>query len=348
MNSIILPNTDIQVSAYGLGTMMWGDQTDEAEAFRQMEFSLENKINFWDTAEFYTIPGKKETQGNTERIIGEFFAQNPERREKVILASKFCARGVREINYLRDGNHFADEENIRQAFSDSCARLQTEYLDLYQIHWPDRKVNIFGQKNYDHQPQDDGIAIEQTAKVLKKMVDEGKIRAVGISNETPWGAMKWIEIAKKIDLPLSTIQNAYSLLGRNFETGLSEICLRENIGLLAYSPLAMGVLSGKYLDDALPKNSRRELFAGYAGRYKKPGVDAFIKKLQYIATQEKISLAQLSLAFVAQQNFVTSTLIGATSMEQMRENLSAFEITLSKECVESVEKISEEFGDVCY
>ncbi len=346
MKYTTLTNTDEKVSKICLGTMMWGDQVDEAEASKQMYLALEEGVNFWDTAEMYTIPAKAETYGKTELFIGNFFKKHASVRKKIILASKFVARGVRQMNYIRNGEHFANEENIREAFQCSCKRLNTDYIDLYQMHWPDRVVNIFGQRNYQHQPQRDGISIEESATVLKKMVEEGKIRYVGVSNETPWGMMKWLDIAKKINLPLVTIQNPYSLLNRLFEIGSSEISLRENLGLLAYSPLAMGTLSGKYLKQT-PKGSRRDCFPEYAGRF--AGESSTEATAKYIAIAKKYNLnpSQMALAFVRQQPFVTSTIIGATTCTQLQENIDSVNLRLSKEILVDIEKVYQRYPDPC-
>ncbi len=341
-----LANTEEKVSKICLGTMMWGDQVDETEAKKQMTLALERGINFWDTAEMYAVPPKAETYGKTETFIGNFLKENPDVRDKIVLASKFSARGIRKMDYLRGGNHFADEANIRQAFSDSCQRLNTDRIDLYQMHWPDRVVNIFGQRNYQHQPEQDGVAILESAKVLKNMVNEGKIKYVGISNETPWGMMKWIEAARAIDLPLVSIQNAYSLLNRLFEIGHSEMALRENIGLLAYSPLAMGTLSGKYLNK-IPQGSRRDYFPGYAGRYASDGSTEATAKYTALSQDHGLNPAQMALAFVNQQPFVTSTIIGATTCEQLAENIESIDLKLSETILTDIENIYQRYPDPC-
>lgn len=346
MQYITLSGTDEKISKICLGTMMWGDQVGEDEAHKQMALALENGVNFWDTAEMYTIPAKAETYGRTESFIGNFFTANPSIRKNIILASKFIARGVRQMAYVRNGEHFANEKNIREAFTGSCERLNTDYLDLYQMHWPDRVVNIFGQRNYQHESEKDGVEIEETAKTLKKMVNEGKIKYIGISNETPWGFMKWIQVAKEINLPLVSIQNPYSLLNRLFEVGNSEIALRENIGLLSYSPLAMGTLSGKYLKE-IPKDSRRDHFPAYAGRFAGGGSTEATTKYIAIAHKHGLSPVQMALAFVRQQLFVTSTIIGATTCMQLQENIDSIDLTLSKEVLAEIETVYQRHPDPC-
>lgn len=346
MQYSVLSGTDEKVSQICLGTMMWGDQVDETEAHSQMQLALDRGVNFWDTAEMYTIPAKPETQGFTETYIGNFFVANPGNRDKVVLASKFASRGIRKMDYLRNGEHFADEKNIRQAWIDSCTRLQTDYLDLYQMHWPDRGVNIFGQRNYIHTPEQEGIAITESAQALKKLVDEGKIKYIGISNETPWGFMQWIRISKEIGLPLVSIQNPYSLLNRLFEIGNSEIAIREDIGLLAYSPLAMGTLSGKYLKN-IPKGSRRDHFPGYAGRFAGDGSTEATAKYVALAQKYGLSSSQMALAFVRQQPFTTSTIVGATTCEQLSENFDSTNITLSQEILNEIDSIYQRHPDPC-
>ncbi len=342
-----LPKTDTQVSKICLGTMMWGDQVSEKEAFLQMDYALEKGVNFWDTAEMYTIPTKAETHGNSERIIGNYFEKNKGVREKIILATKFIGGQIRVMDWIRDGKHCGNEKNIKKAFEDSCTRLKTDYIDLYQMHWPDRPTSIFGNLHYKQNNKIKDCEILETAQVLKKMVDAGKIRFIGISNESAWGTMQWVKISKEIGLPLVTIQNPYNLLNRSFEFGLSEIILEENLGLLPYSPLGMGVLSGKYLKGNLPKGSRREIFSGYAGRYNNPQAEKCTQKLFNLATSHDLNLAQMSLAFINQQNFVTANIIGATNLKQLEDNINSIDLELSEEVLNEIEKITCEFPVPC-
>lgn len=339
---------NIEVSQICLGTMMWGDQLGREEAFAQMNMALERGINFWDTAELYTVPPKAETYGNTERIIGEYFAQNPSAREKVILASKVAGKGNRNLPWIREGNHILDKENITQAIEGSLRRLECESIDLYQIHWPDRELNIFGKRYYEHNPQNQNVDIAETLSVLAELKKQGKIRAIGVSNESPWGLMEWKKQAQEKNLPMiSTIQNPYNLLNRLFEISTSEVSIREDIKLLAYSPLAFGVLSGKYLNNQTPKGSRWDLFPEYAQRFQKPHVSTAIEKYANVAKKYGLSLAQMALAFVYSRPFVHSTIIGATTCEQLKEDINAFSLELSPEILEEIEAVNMLHPDPC-
>ena len=257
MNFKKLGNTDLDVSTICLGTMTWGEQNSEKEAFDQMDYAFENDVNFWDTAEVYAIPAKKDTYGKTEEIIGNWFKKS-KMRSKVILATKVSGPGP---SWIRGGGNQYDEKNLNEAVNDSLKRLKTDYIDLYQLHWPERKTNFFGRLGYEHKDGNDWNKFEDVLNALDKIIKSGKIRYIGLSNETAWGLSKFLEISKLKELPrMMSVQNPYSLLNRSYEVGLAEISVREKSGLLAYSPLAFGYLTGKYRNGELPKNSRMQLF----------------------------------------------------------------------------------------
>lgn len=335
-----LPHTDIEVSKICLGTMTWGNQNTEAEGHEQMDYALDQGINFFDTAELYPIPAHPDRHSLTEKIIGSWFKKNGN-RDKVVLASKIAGKAdftkfIRTTGFTR--------ASIIEALEGSLKRLQTDYIDLYQLHWPERNTNYFGQRGYTHQVTDyweDNI--HQVLETLRDLMREGKIRHVGISNETPWGTMRFLEESKvHASLPRTiTIQNPYSLLNRLFEVGLAEISMRENIGLLSYSPLGFGVLSGKYLGDRLPEGSRIALFPNYK-RYSSDTAVKATQKYYELAQEHNISLAQMALAYVNTRPFLTSNIIGATSMKQLKENIGSIDITLTSEIMEGIEKIHNE------
>ncbi|TXN37983.1 aldo/keto reductase [Flagellimonas hymeniacidonis] len=332
-----LPHTDIKVSKICLGTMTWGRQNTEAEGHEQMDYALEQGINFFDTAELYPVPAKKELYAVTEEFIGNWFKKNGN-RDKVVLASKIAGRGdytkfIRTTGFSR--------ESIIKAVEGSLQRLQTDYIDLYQLHWPERNTNYFGQRGFNAHvidPWEDNV--HQVLETLRDLIEEGKIRHVGISNETPWGTMRFLEESKvHQSLPrMLTIQNPYNLLNRLFEVGLSEISTRENIGLLPYSPLGFGVLSGKYLTEIPPRKARVTLFPNY-NRYSGETATQATQKYYDLAVENGLSLAQMALAFVNTRPFVTSNIIGATSMEQLKENIGSIDIELSDEVLDGIEEI---------
>ena len=336
MKYTTLPNTDIKVSKICLGTMTWGNQNTEDEGHEQMDYALENGVNFFDTAELYAVPATPETYGATEKIIGTWFKKTGN-RDKVVLASKIAGAGAYTEHIRKDG---FSKRAITEAIEGSLKRLQTDYIDLYQLHWPERGVNCFGVRDYPFQTTtkeaENHLEILET---LNSFVKQGKIKHLGLSNETPWGTMKYLEVAKEYDLPkMSTIQNSYSLIHRSYEYGMSEVSLRENIGLLAYSPLAFGVLSGKYIDGKTPDGARVTLFPRF-DRYSSEQSENAIIKYQEIADKHGLSLTQLSLAFVNQLPFVTITIIGATKMEQLKENIGSIYIELSDEVLKEIEAI---------
>ena len=332
-----LPHTDIEVSKICLGTMTWGNQNTEAEGHEQMDYALDQGVNFFDTAELYPIPAHPDRHSLTEKIIGTWFKKNGN-RDKVILASKIAGKAdftkfIRTTGFNR--------ESIIEAVEASLQRLQTDYIDLYQLHWPERNTNYFGQRGYSHDISDHWKDnIHQVLETLRDLIREGKIRHVGISNETPWGTMRYLEESKvHATLPRTiTIQNPYSLLNRLFEVGLSEISMREQIGLLAYSPLGFGVLSGKYLGDRKPDGARITLFPNYSRYSSETAIEA-TQKYYELAQQNDLSLAQLALAFVNSRPFLTSNIIGATSMKQLKENIASIDLELSETVLKGIEAI---------
>ncbi len=335
-----LPHTDIEVSKICLGTMTWGNQNTEAEGHVQMDYAVDQGINFFDTAELYPIPAHPDRYAHTEKIIGKWFKKN-KNRNQVVLASKIAGKAefanfIRTTGFLR--------ESIIEAVEGSLKRLQTDYIDLYQLHWPERTTNYFGQRGYQHDITDHWEDnFHQILETLRDLIQEGKIRQVGISNETPWGTMRYLEEGKvHASLPrMITIQNPYSLLNRLFETGLSEIAIREHIGMIAYSPLGFGVLSGKYLGGKLPGKSRLALFPNY-NRYKGENAAKATQKYFDLAQEHGLSLAQMALAFVNTRPFITSTIIGATTMDQLKENIGSIDIELSDTVVKGINAIHNE------
>ncbi len=333
-----IPRTDIKVSKICLGTMTYGQQNTESEAHEQLNYAIDQGINFIDTAEMYSIPGKKETQGSTERYIGSWLKD--QKREDLVVATKITGP-MPYFNYIRPDLGFS-KEVLHDALHKSLGRLQTDYVDIYQLHWPERSVNFFGQRNYKHDPdekwQDN---FKEMIEALDGLVKEGKIRHYGVSNETSWGVMRQVSESKNHGLTsCKTIQNPYSLLNRTFEINLAEVSLREQIGLLAYSPLAFGVLSGKYLDGQMPDNSRLKLFPAYS-RYSNPQALKLTALYAELAKKNNLSLTQLSLAFVNQRPFVTGNIIGATTMEQLKENISSIQVTLSDEILNEIDRIQD-------
>ncbi len=335
-----LPHTDIRVSKICLGTMTWGRQNNEDEGHEQMDYALEQGVNFFDTAELYPIPAKKELYAVTEEIIGKWFKKTGN-RDRVVLATKIAGRAeftkfIRTTGFSRD--------SIVSAVEGSLKRLQTDYIDLYQLHWPERNTNYFGQRGYNaHYVDAWEDNIHQVLETLRDLIAQGKIRHVGLSNESPWGAMRFLEESKVHEsLPrMLTIQNPFSLLNRLFEVGLSEISIRENLRLLAYSPLGFGVLSGKYLTEIPPRKARVTLFPNY-NRYSGPTAVEATQKYADLAKEHDLSLAQMSLAFVNTRPFVTSNIIGATSMEQLKENIGSIDVDLSDEVLKGIAQIHAE------
>ena len=335
-----LGNTDIDVSIICLGTMTWGEQNNKKEAFSQMDCALDYGVNFFDTAELYSVPPRKETWGSTEKIIGDWLEERG-CREKIILATKVTGRSG--MKWFRNKETRLNKEQINLAVDGSLKRLKTDYIDLYQLHWPDRKSNFFGQLSYKHQNDDDFVEIEEQLGVLSELVESGKVRYIGLSNETPWGLMKFLSIAERLDFPrVVSIQNPYSLLNRSYEVGLAEISIREKCGLLAYSPLAFGMLTGKYDNGSKPDGARLTLFGDMFTRYTKPKGLKYSEKFNDLAKRFNISPTQMALAFVNSRDFLTSNIIGATNLQQLKENIESYKVKLSEDILDEIEKISEE------
>ena len=336
MNFKKLGNTDLKVSTICLGTMTWGEQNSQKEAFEQMDYAVDQGINFFDTAELYAIPPNKKTYGKTEEIIGNWLKQK-NNREKIVLATKISGPG---LSWIRDGGLQYTEKNIKKAIDDSLKRLKTDFIDLYQLHWPERNTNYFGRLGYEHTEEKKWNDFKSILEILKKFINQGKIRYIGLSNETAWGLSKFLEISKIFELPkMMSVQNPYNLLNRTYEIGLAEISIREKSGLLAYSPLAFGFLSGKYRNNNLPEGSRMKLFEDFFPRYKSNSATKAIEDYYKIAKKYNLSLAQMSLAFINSRSFVTSNIIGATTMEQLKENVGSLNIKIDKEIIQEINSI---------
>ena len=332
-----LPGTNIEVSKICLGTMTWGRQNSDSEAYEQMDYSLEHGVNFFDTAELYPVPATPDRYADTERIIGNWFSSR-NNREKIILATKIAGPGDYTAHIRKTG---FKGNSIEDAVNGSLERLKTDYIDLYQLHWPERMTNFFGKRGFNY--VDDGWEdnFQEILEKLKKIVNQGKIRHIGLSNENPWGFMKFIEYSK-IGLPkMITIQNPYSLLNRLFEIGNAEVCKREETGLLAYSPLGFGVLSGKYRNGKIPDNSRLKLFPNLS-RFSNDNCIKAVDMYYQISQKYNMTLAEMSLAFVNDRPFVTSNIIGATSMDQLKENINSINIKLSDDIISEINKVNEE------
>ena len=342
MKYTTLPNADIQVSKICLGTMTFGQQNTEAEGHAQMDYALEQGVNFFDTAEMYSVPARQETYGSTERILGTWF-QKTGNRDKVVLASKIAGPNP-NFTYMREKNDFSPA-SIQYALDKSLERLQTDYIDLYQLHWPERKTNFFGQRGFKVQDDAWEDNIHAVLETLNGFIQQGKIKHIGLSNETPWGIMRFLEESKYHNLPrIKTVQNPYSLLNRLYENGSAEIGIRENVGLLAYSPMAFGVLSGKFLTGESHPNARINLFPQFS-RYNSEQSAAATRLYNEIAQQNGLTLTQLALAFIEQQPFVTSTIIGATKMEQLKENIDTINVTLSEELLQAIDGVQAKIPD---
>jgi len=332
-----LPGTNIDVSKICLGTMTWGRQNSDSEAYEQMDYSLDHGVNFFDTAELYPVPATPDRYADTERIIGNWFSSR-NNREKIILATKIAGPGDYTAHIRKTG---FKGSSIEDAVNGSLERLKTDYIDLYQLHWPERMTNFFGKRGFNY--VDDGWEdnFQEILEKLKRIVNQGKIRHIGLSNENPWGFMKFIEYSK-IGLPkMITIQNPYSLLNRLFEIGNAEVCKREETGLLAYSPLGFGVLSGKYRNGKIPDNSRLKLFPNLS-RFSNNNCIKAVDMYYQISQKYNMTLAEMSLAFVNDRPFVTSNIIGATSMDQLKENINSINIKLSDDIIYEINKVNEE------
>ncbi len=345
MNYKKLGNTELKVSTICLGSMTWGEQNNEKEGFEQMDFALSKGVNFWDTAELYAIPPKKNTYGRTEEIIGNWFKKTKKRNE-VILATKISGPG---LSWIREGEYQYNKESIINAVNNSLKRLKTDFIDLYQLHWPERKTNFFGRLGYVHKDGDDyWNRFEDILKIFDDLIKDGKIRYIGISNETAWGLAKFLEISKIKKLPrMMSVQNPYNLLNRTYEVGLAEISIREESGLLAYSPLAFGYLSGKYRNGQLPDNSRMKLFGNFFPRYQTENGAKATEKYYKIAQKYGLNFAQMSLKFCETQRFVTSVIIGATSMEQLKTNIESVNVNLNEDILKEINEIQKIYPNPC-
>ena len=345
MNYKKLGSTDVDVSTICLGTMTWGEQNSKADGFEQMDYAIDNGVNFWDTAEIYAIPMREETYGETENIIGEWFKKT-KKRDKVILATKVSGPTSKE--YIRGGGCSYDKKSMSEALEKSLKRMQTDYIDLYQLHWPERNTNFFGKQGYEHDSNEKNwIAFEEILENLKKFVDAGKIRYVGLSNETAWGLAKCLELSKLKNLPkMMAVQNPYNLLNRTYEVGLAEISIREQSGLLAYSPLAFGYLTGKYRNNNMPKGSRIDLFKDFT-RYNNENSIKAIEEYYKISQKFNLDFAQMSIKFCEIQPFVTSVIIGATTMQQLKTNIESVNVKLNNEIINEINEVQKIYPNPC-
>ncbi len=335
-----LGRTGLNVSAIALGTMTWGEQNTEAQAHEQLDAALAAGINLIDTAEMYPVPPRPQTQGRTEQYIGTWLKKSG-RRNDIVLATKATgpSRQAARPSHVRNGRLSFTRENLFEAVNLSLQRLQTDHIDLYQLHWPDRSTNYFGQLGYTHVKDEDTTPIEETLSALKDLIQSGKVRHVAVSNETPWGLSRYLHLSEAQSLPrVASIQNPYSLLNRSFEIGLSEIAIREDVGLLAYSPLAFGVLSGKYLAGQRPEGARLSLFDRFT-RYNNDNTDRAAYEYVSLFRRHGIDPAQGALAFVNSRDFVTANIIGATTLAQLHSNIDSINLTLPPEVLEGIEAI---------
>ena len=335
MKYTTLPHTDIKVSKLCLGTMTWGNQNTQQEGFEQMDYALDQGINFFDTAELYPVPAEQKTYAETERIIGNWFEKTGN-RDKVVLASKIAGPGDYTAHIRTNG---FSPDALKDAVNQSLKRLKTDYIDLYQLHWPERTTNTFGQRDYKHKEEAWQDNFNQILRTLDEIIKSGKVRHIGISNEKAWGTMRYLEESKTYNLPrMITIQNAYSLLNRVFEGDMAEIAIREDLGLLAYSPMAFGVLSGKYINGTAGEQSRLKLFPRFS-RYSSEQCSEATKAYMQIAKEHGMTLAQMSLAFVTSRPFLTSNIIGATSIGQFKDNIASIDVHLSNEVPDAIDQV---------
>jgi aryl-alcohol dehydrogenase-like predicted oxidoreductase len=343
MNYKKLGNTDLDVSTICLGTMTWGEQNTQEQAFEQMDFALSNGVNFWDTAELYAVPPRKETYGDTEEIIGKWFEKTKKRKE-VILATKVAGPAR---DYLRNGENSFTGPNLESALNNSLKRLKTDYIDLYQLHWPERNVNNFGRLGYVHK-ENSWNQFEDVLGELDKYIKAGKIRYVGLSNETPWGTLNFLQLSKDKNLPrMMSIQNPYNLLNRTYEVGLAEVSIREQVGCLAYSPLASGYLTGKYRNKNFPKGSRMQRDWDFWTRYRKPNTEAAVELYFKICEKHNLNMTQMSIKFCEIQEFMTSVIIGATTMEQLKSDIESVNVNLTNDVIEEINQVQTIYPNPC-
>ena len=341
-----LGRTDIKVSAICLGSMTWGIQNTEEEGFAQMDYALDQGVNFIDTAEMYPVAPKEDTYGRTEEIIGNWMASRGT-RDKVVVATKIVGPNAKRFPYIRGGETRFNRTHITAAVDTSLKRLKTDYIDLYQLHWPDRATNDFGSLAYTHEDGAEETPIEETLEALAEVVKAGKVRHVGLSNENPWGAMRFVTAAEQGKGPrMVSVQNPYSLLNRSFETRMAEVAIRENVGLLAYAPLAAGTLTGKYLNDQWPEGARRTLWPDNT-RYQGAQADAATAAYVQLAKDHGLDPAELALAFVLSRPFLTAAIIGATGMPQLKTNIGAAKVTLNEETLQAIEALHKVYTYPC-
>ena len=348
MNFNKLGNTDIKVSSICLGTMTWGEQNTQKDAFEQMDYAVDQGVNFFDTAELYAVPMKPETRGKTSQFIGEWFLKT-KKRNKIVLADKVAGRS--QMSWLRPNgeNTLLSKKQIEFAVDRSLQDLKTDYIDLYQVHWPDRPIDPFsGKLEYQHKNSDASVGIEETLDTLNNLVKLGKVRHIGISNESAWGTNQYLKFAEQKKLArIVSIQNAYNFLNRKFEVNLSEIAIREKVGLLAYSPLASGYLSGKYRNGEMPKNSRMDLFYDFWPRYRTVNSEKTIEEYWNLAKIFNLNFAQMAIKFCEIQPFVTSVIIGATTLQQLKTNVDSVDINLNKELINKIGEIQKKYPNPC-
>jgi len=348
MNFKKLGNTDLKVSTICLGTMTWGEQNTQKDAFQQMDYALDQGVNFFDTAELYAVPMKPKTRGKTSQFIGEWFLKT-KKRDKIILADKVV--GESSMNWLRPNGEKTslNKKQIEFAINRSLKDLKTDYIDLYQVHWPERQTGAFsGKLEYEHRSSNNSVSIEETLDTLNNLVKSGKVRHIGISNETAWGTNQYLKYSEQKNFSrIVSIQNAYNFLNRGFEVDLSEIAIREKVGLLAYSPLASGYLSGKYRNGAMPKNSRMDLFYDYWPRYRTFNSEKAIEEYWNLAKNFNLNIAQMAIKFCEIQPFVTSVIIGATKLEQLKTNIDSVDINLNKEIIKKIGEIQKKYPNPC-
>ncbi len=344
MDKTLLGNSDLEVTKICLGTMTFGEQNTEADAHSQLDYALERGINFINTAVMYPVMPRAETQGATERMIGSWLKKSG-RRQDIVLASKIAGPST-HATWIRNGESNFDRKNLRAAIEGSLQRLQTDYLDLYQLHWPSRNVPVFGQQFFDPQRERAHVPIEESLIALQELIDEGKVRHIGISNESAWGVTRFCAIAEQKGLPrIVSVQNAYHLANRQFESSVDEACFRENVSLLGYSPLAFGQLTGKYIDQPTAHGRLTIFPPTWSPRYLRPRVVEATKRYMKIAKDNGMTVTQLALAWCYTRSFVASTIIGATSVEQLKSNIDAYTIRLSEDVVNAVNEVHLEFTD---